>query len=454
MGQGGNVLLVNGTPYVWERTGQHSYQMKNWSFPDFIMAGTCIEVYVEWSHLIGDAGEAEYTLNGTTSMFEIQARSGDTFNIQVYLTNMSTQNNRKGSIIPLGWNHGGCVYFILSGFNNFVSNNPPVDWLHSNLGTLGDRTLRHICMPGTHNSGMSVKTGGTLFGIEDITLTQSLSIGQQLRAGARWFDIRPVISGGVFKTGHYQYIDQMRSWQGANGQSISEIINQVNSFTAYHPELIFLKLSHTRDTDAGNSHYPEFSPDQWNSLLKELLGIRYLFVAPNAGTVNLNTLTLNSFIGQGKAAVVVLLESGDVDLSRLLSVEYANRGFYKASQCNVFESYTETDNKDELVKAQLANMKKEVSPNSDRLFSLGWTLTSSAADVGACSASVQWPIPPMLGMEKSIKGLAAGLYPELYRQLIKNCSWQTYPNIINIDYMSRNRDIVALAMAVNEFVAP
>lgn len=453
MGQGGNVVLVNCTPYDWERTRQQSYQMKNWSFPDVIKSGTCIEVYVEWSEFIGDSGEAEYVLehyDGTTSMFELQAPSGDIFNIQVYLTNMSTQNNRQGSIIPLGWNRGGCVYFILSGFDNFVSNNPPVDWLHSNLGTLGDRTLHKICMPGTHNSGMSVNTGGaTLFGIENITLTQSLSIGEQLRAGARWFDIRPVISGRVFKTGYYRYIDQIRSWQGANGQSISEIINQVNSFTAYHPELIFLKLSHTRDTDAGNSLCPEFSPDQWRLLLKELLGIQHLFVAPNAGTVNLNTLTLNSFIGQGQAAVVVLLESGDVDLSRLLSVEYANKGFYKASQCNMFESYTETDNKDELVKAQLANMK-EVSPNSDRLFSLSWTTNLSAAKVGACFAGDQRLI---LGREKSIKGLAAGLYPELYRQLIKNCNKHTYPNIINIDYMSPNRDIVALAMAVNEFAA-
>lgn len=120
MGQGGHVVLVNGTPYNWQRTGQHSYQMNTWSFPDFIPAVTCIDVYVEWYQFIfphqrDDAGEAEYTLTGTDSKFELQARSGDTFNIQVYLKNITTQNNGQGSIIPLGWNHDGCVYFILSG---------------------------------------------------------------------------------------------------------------------------------------------------------------------------------------------------------------------------------------------------------------------------------------------------------------------------------------------------
>jgi hypothetical protein len=39
MGEGGYINLVNGTPYRWKRTGQASYQMDAWNFPESINAG-------------------------------------------------------------------------------------------------------------------------------------------------------------------------------------------------------------------------------------------------------------------------------------------------------------------------------------------------------------------------------------------------------------------------------
>ena len=39
MGEGGFIVLVNGTPYDWVKTNEHSYQMETWSFPDVIPAG-------------------------------------------------------------------------------------------------------------------------------------------------------------------------------------------------------------------------------------------------------------------------------------------------------------------------------------------------------------------------------------------------------------------------------
>lgn len=39
MGEGGYMILTNGTPYRWKRSDQMSYQMKSWDFPEVIEAG-------------------------------------------------------------------------------------------------------------------------------------------------------------------------------------------------------------------------------------------------------------------------------------------------------------------------------------------------------------------------------------------------------------------------------
>ena len=39
MGAEGDLVIVNGTPYDWVKTGSHSYQMESWDFPDLIPPG-------------------------------------------------------------------------------------------------------------------------------------------------------------------------------------------------------------------------------------------------------------------------------------------------------------------------------------------------------------------------------------------------------------------------------
>ncbi|HEY7767962.1 MAG TPA: hypothetical protein VIB55_07250, partial [Longimicrobium sp.] len=243
MGQGGKITLVNGTPYNWRNTYHHSYQMNSWTFPDTIAAGTTASVYVEWSqgffeHSGDDAGEVTYTLGPSGANFQVQARAGNGFDLRVVLTDIATTGNPKGSTIDLGWQHDGNVTFILAGTEgSYTSSNPPAAWMQQNLGVLGGRSLRHLCIPGSHDAGMSVYTSGTAFATRCNTLTQTSGILGQLQFGVRYFDIRPVISAGQYLTGHYGNIGQINSWQGANGQSIASIISDVNAFTGANQEL-------------------------------------------------------------------------------------------------------------------------------------------------------------------------------------------------------------------------
>ena len=286
MGQGGYITLVNGTDTDLNKTHEHSYQMNSWNFPDKIAAKNSVNVYVEWDQGIfttesDDAGETTYTLEGTEGLaFQVRARAKNGFQLEIHFSNLDTPGNPKGSTLKLGWVHDGYVSFIISGKTGDYSstNLPSASWMRDNLSILGSKKLKEICITGSHDSGMHVYTSGTAFAHDCNTLTQSKSLQGQLSAGTRYFDIRPVISAGKYYTGHYGYIDQLASWQGANGQSIESIVADVNAFVSNHKELVVLNLSHSLNTDVGNSQYRPFNQAEWDGLFAELAKIDNLYI--------------------------------------------------------------------------------------------------------------------------------------------------------------------------------
>lgn len=438
MGEGGNIVLVNGTPYDWVKTNEHSYQMDTWSFPDVVPAGTVRPVYVEWKEGIlvresDDGGEVNYTLEGTSKTFQVQARApGGQYDLQVYYDGISSLNNPQGSIIKLGWKHDGDVVFILSGREgHFSSTNPPSDWMSRNLPTLGSRPLRHICMPGSHDSGMSLVDGKTPLANENNVLTQTVSIATQLFLGARYFDTRPVIADGKYKTGHYSGIEVL-GWQGANGQSFAQIIAEVNAYTADNHELVVLNLSHDRNTDAGRDFQP-FTQAEWDALFEELLALEHRFVAPDPEHADLTRLPLGDFIGRGEAAVVVVVQP---DAPEITLGKYAQQGFYFYRQFDAYNSYADKDTLEKMVEDQLDKMRAVRTSPDAQLFLLSWTLTQAAQDIVT---------------DGKILSLAAKANPAIFRYLLPAVNAQTFPNILYIDDFSHS-DITALAMAINDIV--
>lgn len=446
MGQGGHITLVNGTRYDWNRTYIHQYQMNSWSFPDCIQAGTSIVVYVEWdgdvfSSTSDDAGEATYTLGETDLNFQVQARASSGFTLQIAFENLATPGNPQGSILNLGWNHDGYVNFILSGQEgNFTSSNLPTSWMQDNLTILGSRSLRQICIPGSHDAGMSVRASSTVGAFDCNTLTQTMSILDQLQAGVRYFDVRPVISAGEFLTGHYGHILGDLTWQGANGQSIESVINDVNAYTAQNNELVILYLSHDLNTDLGNNSYAPLAQESWNKLLSKLTEINHLFHASSSMTDDLTKLTLSDFIGNNCAAVIVVV---DADGSGISLGDYANQGFYSKSNFPVYNEYSDTNDLDQMIdgkdKGQLTKMKEQRTDRGASYFLLSWTLTQNTLQAATCRISPA----------SSILDLANTANPQLYVRLLPACSNQCYPNILYIDNV-QSSDIVAMAMAVRE----
>lgn len=438
MGEGGTLVLVNGTPYPWNLTYQHSYQMNSWPFINYsiIPDYSSVPVYIEWNEDItvdpfNDAGEATYALAGTPYSFQIQARYRY---IQVEFQSIATAGNDEGSTIGLGWDHNGNMPFILSGNEGgFSSNNPPVAWMQDNIGKLGPRTLRQLTIPGSHDAGMYELTGGTAFANDANTQTQTLSIGGQLTLGSRYFDSRPVISDGQYVSGHYSDLTEPLGWQGGNGESFDDIISDINDFTSTNKELIIVNLSHDYDTDTGRD-YQVFTQAQWDALFELLLGINDLYVAPDPTTVDLTQLPLSDFIGDDNAAVVVIVQpnNGSITLG-----DYNSLGFYTYSQFNAYNSYSDTDSDSDMSSDQLQKMRTvRTSPDAQE-FLLSWTLTQDAAD-----AVTGYP---------TILDLAAEAMQSLYTDVFPACSNTTYPNIIFLDGWNTS-DPTALALAIIDSV--
>lgn len=118
--------------------------------------------------------------------------------------------------------------------------------------TLWSRTLRddlllkNITMPGSHDATIYDgadfnKSGFTKYVVSKArSITQSGSIGDQCRAGARFFDVRLKTDGGVVR-GYHQ-----TAGQGGVGASASKILDDVDGFLgARGSEFVILRISHT-----------------------------------------------------------------------------------------------------------------------------------------------------------------------------------------------------------------
>ncbi|KAF3920246.1 hypothetical protein AA313_de0207645 [Arthrobotrys entomopaga] len=436
MGQGGQLVIVNATPYNWRKTDESSYQMKSWKLPDNIPPGTVGQVYVEFDGNIfitqsDTGGHTNYAVEGTpgTVRFEVSDKPS---RISARLSGISISYVPENVPIPMGWNHNGETYFILSGKQgSFSTINPPIDWMQRNLSTLGNRPLHKIAMVGSHDAGMSTITWADHIPDEVIgpfTLTQARDIGGQLNLGSRYFDIRPEISNGQYYTGHY---GGGGSKLGARGQKISDIIDDLNAFTTHNAELIIINLSHAMQTD---DNFRDFNLDEWHALLKELLRINHRFIVTGPEADDVSLLPLSRFIGNGQAAVVIVVEA-NIDLG-----DYRNQGFYLMGQLNIVNDYANKDDLDAMVADQLQKMTNHAKSGDKRMFLISWTLTQQPpSDV----ASLKNLRPIHVMADKANKAVVTRLFPVV--------GPDAFPNVVYLDFIESNI-YAAFAMALNDKV--
>jgi hypothetical protein len=287
---------------------------------------------------------------------------------------------------------------------------------------------------------MSEFNQGAGLAIPGNTKTQIQDIAGQLYHGARWFDIRPVIAGGHWETGHYGY--SVSAWRGGNGQSMDSVIAQINAFTAGDSisELIILYLSHGYDTDIfGGDEHNHLTQANWDDLLQRLLQINYL-VKGMLSSQDLTQLSLSSFIENGPAVIIVvddIIETANtkVDISSFIA-----EGIFSPDEFPAINSYANSDNSDDVMADQFKKLQDNRVSSESEMFVLSWTLT------------IENPIDA--AEPAGIIGNAEPFNKDLFKNLWNNVDSYTYPNMLIVDAYPENGDIVALAIAINYWFAP
>lgn len=412
------------------------------------MTGSSARVYMEDQGGVteGDDGaEALYAINNDSDFeFEILYRSDYGVGIGPLLVSYNesfhTISSLAGTTLILDWTHNQDAPFILASSDTdlssatFVGTNPAEAWMQASYDRIECLTLRELAMPGSHDSGMSQFNGGRGGASPTNVQTQALDIGGQLRAGARYFDVRPVIAGGHWATGHYTP-NKILGWLGGNGQSIASIIEQVNNFTASNNELIILDLSHGLDTDNFdgdlNNHLTQ---ENWNDLMTVLLQLNHRLSGFNSSG-NLSVMPISDFIETRPAVVVIVRDKvkggGNVDLSTVTQA-----GFFQDSALPIYNNYTDTDRLDVMTNDQLQKMLENRQDPESEMFLLSWTLTQATRDI----------LNPAFA---SILDLAATAKVALWAPLWNRMSSQQYPNVLMVDAFQGNGDVTAMALAIN-----
>lgn len=277
-------------------------------------------------------------------------------------------------------------------------------WMGKLLAARPNVTLNHLTMPGSHDAGMYRE------GVSEHFNTQSLSIADQLQAGARYFDLRVCAWGSELWT--YHGIRIVRKYGG----KLDDILDDVKNFLASGAkEVVFLKF---RSDAAGDR---QGTVDLVKSKLGDLL---YKAEAtPNFATMKLKDLAGNS--GRVVAAFTPDYESMLAPADGIFPyIDYGNEDTGKYigpsdhRNLGVYDAYSHQSEFSVMQEDQRAKWATHGGYGKDYLFLLSWTLTGSTdniLDLDLLSAAANPQMPHALhtiaaAVERSSKGLPNIVY--------------------------------------------
>ncbi len=231
-------------------------------------------------------------------------------------------------------------------------------WMGKLLSNNSMITLNKLTMPGSHDAGMYTDVGSWY-------RTQHRTIGKQLKAGARYFDLRVCKSGSDLWTYHS---DQY-------GGKLSAILDDVKTFLDTNTqETVFLKFRSNGSSDR---------QDTVNLVQTTLAS--HLFKAsatPIFAYMELGGLT-------GKAVAVFHPDYGNLPNPMQGTFPYSDYGDEDSGastppadeRCfGVYDSYTNTTGFPGMMSDQLDKFRAHGANNKNYLFLFSWTLTGYIPD--------------------------------------------------------------------------
>jgi hypothetical protein len=331
------------------------------------------------------------------------------------------------------------------------------------FGAFANKRLCDVVFPGTHDAGIYGNDLGS------VVKTQRLSIGEQAKAGVRYFDLRII----KVKTGHgleqkayhapgFNKKDDKKlgAYQtpktggDVGSDRLSQMLDQAREFVMKNPEeFLILRFSKCGDM-----------LDVANQCILKLGAERF------ASNVNLNVATVASL--QGK--VVTVFDRGDFDkfpaqlkstpgilpVKALFNKEGTNHAEYNPNMWGLqyFGNYSNTGDKKKNIKKQMKIMSQGPISSPELLGMMYWTLTSNwkeglhklfysieKRDKGMWTSSQQALTDAWKAGVKDHIIARAGVLHQQWRangfppQAINRVSKSFMPNIIMIDFADPDR---------------
>lgn len=461
------VTIVNLTPHRFKLLGSHSYQFDTFDFGD-IPQGKSRQNVATYTTKSGknakdDNGEAYYSIDGTDKKFVVRCTTHipDDYPLR---TVFDLSGMGQGQREYLDVEKESAVTLVITGSDShgFVTNlrYGPGNWMSQIYDVIKDRQVKHLVMPGSHDAGMSTISGQlSSLGSKSNTQTQGLNIYDQLRAGARWFDLR---IGSVHEndnTGNYAFYvlhvnDETADVAiGNSGESLDDVISQINQFTRENPgELVFFKVRYL----VGIRHIPSFGPIYWtpditNNFFGKLKGVNNRCGNLDPG-VQFQDQKASYFLDQNnRNGCVLFLLDGHLAQGNSPTESPADGIYNFGSHMSIWDNWSNKPQTEDVANDQIADWKtvgRSGSFNNDQFVIGQWIVSTNA----------------LQSTFYTLQNLALKpTNPALYWKGVNGMSPEAWPNVLLVDYLgavvpdrldwnSLSADIYTLAIGMNLYM--
>ena len=439
------ITIVNLTPHPFILESTHQYQMDGWDW-DSIPPGKSRQNMAEQTgrvdaNPVDTNGEAYYRIGDTGKKFQVRATTHipDTYPRRVVFDLTGMGKGQREYKVP---EQETSVTLVITGSNDygFITSLSfgPGNWMNALKEVIKDRPLRHVVMPGSHDSGMSKLTGAILTGATSSnTQTQGLSTYDQLRMGARWFDLRVQTVHQVVP----KCCDNYEFWTthisderaevpiGQSGEHLDEVVDNINKFTSENPgEVIILQFRYL----IGIRKVPSLGPIYWETKQKDEFFDKLRRINNRCGNIPtesklgltekiLTDRTVGSLMSSngGKGCVFIFLNTAH--LSNIAETDRVARsdGIYDRGDLPWSDGWP---NKEDTKAVAEFNVNRWAEARGDVLVSQ-WLSTPNVL-TSTFSYSVQ-----------AIAVLPTN--PTLYWRGVPDMSPTAFPNVIMVDYIGQ-----------------
>jgi hypothetical protein len=382
---------------------------------------------------VDDGGEVYYTIQGTSKTFGIRARTHipDSYPRRTVIDLTGMGLGQREYLDP---GKETAVTLVITGSDSYgftaSLRHGKGNWMKGIYNVIKDRQIQHVFMPATHDSGMSRISGkiGSI-GTEVNTQTQGLNMYDQLRAGARLFDLRV---GSVHEvTDHSKYsfwtmhvnAELAQVVIGNTGESLDDVVKEVNQFTAENPgEVIFFRVRYLN----GILDIPTAGPIYWskdivNNFFSKLKGINN-----RCGNLDLNTK-----FNKQKASYLMDQNSGNGCVLFLLNgnlkpdvpQDSVADGIYRGSMMDAWDNWSNLPDTEKMANDQVADWKtvgRSGNFQNDQFLISQWLVSADAITTTALSIQNIGILPTN---------------PALYWMGINNMSPEAWPTSVLVDYI-------------------